>query len=202
VRRRPVAAILALGLLATACGATTPSAPPASGLAASATPSESRSPSAATPAPVDDSVAVDASLLDVLPTTVAGAERQDDSETAADIAASGGLAGDIDAVAVALYVAGEDYAVVTVVRPQPGVVDEAWFRDWRDTFDAGVCAQAGGVATGRSEIPIDDRTVHRSTCVGGVVIHHVHLPESDRLISIQGAGPADLGRAILDDLTE
>ena len=89
-----------------------------------------------------------------------------------------------------------------MVRPREGVVDDAWFRDWRDTFDEGVCQQAGGVATGRSEIPIDERTVHRSTCVGGVVIHHVYLPEADRLISIQGAGTTDLGRAILEDLTE
>ena len=198
--RRRIATILALGLLVTAC-ATTESTPSAPSLPASATTTESPS-ALGTPAPVDGAVAVDASLLDVLPTTAAGVERRDDPETAADIAASDGLADDIDAVAVALYIADDDYAVATVVRPHPGVVDDAWFRDWRDTFDAGVCEQAGGVSTGRSEIPIDERTVHRSTCVGGVVIHHVYLPEAERLISIQGAGSSDLGRAILDDLTE
>jgi hypothetical protein len=200
VRRRRVATILALGLLVTACG-TIQSTPSASSVAASATPSQPPT-MLGTPVPSDDSVAVDASLLDVLPTSAADVERRDDPETAADIAASDGLAADIDAVAVALYIADDDYAVATVVRPQEGVVDDAWFRDWRDTFDAGVCEQAGGVETGRSEIKIDERTVHRSTCVGGVVIHHVYLPEAERLISIQGAGSADLGRAILDDLTE
>jgi hypothetical protein len=200
VRRRRVATILALGLLVTACG-TIQSTPSASSVAASATPSQPPT-MLGTPVPADDSVAVDASLLDVLPTSAADVERRDDPETAADIAASDGLAADIDAVAVALYIADDDYAVATVVRPQEGVVDDAWFRDWRDTFDAGVCEQAGGVETGRSEIKIDERTVHRSTCVGGVVIHHVYVPGAERLISIQGAGSADLGRSILDDLTE
>ena len=200
MRRRRVATVIALGLIVAAC-ATTESTPSATSLPASAAPSELPS-MLGTPVPADDSVAVDGSLLDVLPTTAAGVARRDDPETAADIAASDGLAADIDAVAVALYIADDDYAVATVVRPHEGVVDDAWFRDWRDTFDAGVCEQAGGVSTGRSEIPIDERTVHRSTCVGGVVIHHVYLPEAERLISIQGAGSVDLGRAILHDLTE
>ena len=55
---------------------------------------------------------------------------------------------------------------------------------------------------GRSEFEVDGRTVHRSTCAGGVVIHHVRLADPDRIVSIQGAGPSDLGRAIVDDLTE
>ncbi len=174
---------------------------PAATDGASATPTARPSATAAT-------IEVRPALLGHLPPTVLGVERRDDPTTATQIASDVALSASIDAIAVSLYVAplasdGEtDYAVATVVHVRPGTFDEGWFRDWRDSFDAGVCAQAGGVATGRSEIPVDGRTVHRSTCVGAVVIHHVHLASPDVVVSVQGAGPADLGRSIVDELAE
>ena len=55
---------------------------------------------------------------------------------------------------------------------------------------------------GRSEVEIEGRTVHRSTCAGGVVIHHVHLDDEDVLVSVQGSGPADLGRRVVAAVKE
>ena len=151
---------------------------------------------------------VDATLLDVLPEDLDGIERRADAESAAEIAATPELVSDLRAIAVAIYVgpiasdAAGDYAVATVVRLHDGVFDDAWFRTWRDSFDAGVCEQAGGVDPGRSEVEIEGRTVHRSTCAGGVVIHHVHLDDEQVLVSVQGSGPADLGRRVVAAVKE
>jgi hypothetical protein len=153
-------------------------------------------------------VVVDPALLEVLPAEIDGIERRADAESAAEIAATPELASDVRAMAVAIYVgplatdAAGDYAVATVVRLQDGVFDEAWFRAWRDSFDAGVCEQAGGVEAGRSELEIEGRTVHRSRCAGGVVIHHVHLADEGVLVSVQGSGPADLGRRVVAAVKE
>ncbi len=151
---------------------------------------------------------MDDTLLEVLPADLDGIVRRSDPETAVEIAASSDLASSVSGLAVAIYVGPlatdttGDYAVATVARLRDGVFDEAWFRAWRDAFDAGVCEQAGGVEPGRSEIEIAGRTVHRSTCVGGVVIHHVHLEDQDLVVSVQSAGPADLGGRVVGAVKE
>lgn len=201
---------LALALLVAACGSPPPS------LEAPPSPSSPATPGTGTAAPTptatpatSPSLVVDATLLDQLPADLDGVARQADPETAADIAADGALAEDAEALAVALYVGplpsddtALDYAVATVVRTRPGVADAAWFRSWRETFDAGVCEQAGGVDPGRSEFELDGRTVHRSTCRGGVTIYHVLSPATGVVVSIQGGGDGELGRAIVEDLAE
>jgi hypothetical protein len=101
---------------------------------------------------------------------------------------------------VAIYPSLENYAVVTVARLRPGVFDQDWFRDWRETFNEGVCVQAGGVDPGHSEIELAGRQVFRSTCTGGVVLHHVWLPDTRSIVSIQGAGPIDFGRRVIESL--
>jgi hypothetical protein len=199
-RARTVVVALVVGILATGC-ATTPS--PAPSTPSSPDPATSFPlPTLATPQTAPGAVVVDAGLLDLLPATVAGIDRLDDLETATEIAASGALAGSVAALATALYAGADDYATVSIVRPSAGVFDAAWFRDWRDTFDAGVCEQAGGVDTGRSEVDIAGRTTHRATCAGGVVILHQYLPGRDVVVSVQGAGPGGLGEQILAELEE
>ena len=65
----------------------------------------------------------------------------------------------------------------------PGVFDEPTFRSWRDTFDEGVCLQAGGVG-GHAETQIAGRTVYIGTCTGGVTTYHVRLAERNAIVSI------------------
>lgn len=184
---------------------TTPSTTPPSPPSAGPTSSPSPPPSLASSSP---GIAVDATLLDLLPADIDGIERRADAESAAEIAATPELVSDVRAIAVAIYVGPlatdtpGDYAVATVARLQDGVFDDAWFRTWRDSFDAGVCEQAGGVEAGRSEVEIEGRTVHRSACVGGVVIHHVHLDDAGIVVSVQGSGPADLGRRVVAAVKE
>ena len=60
-----------------------------------------------------------------------------------------------------------DYVVVTVARLQPGLFGDLFYRGWRDTFDAAVCDQAGGVE-GHAEAEIAGRQTFIRTCVGGV----------------------------------
>lgn len=202
-----VLVVVSLALGACAPGGASPTAPPTA--APTADPSPTVVPtSAGTPAAsatAGGAVAVDGTLLDLLPASIDGAGRTDDAETGAEIAAEldadGGLAADLEAVAVALYAAAEDYAVVTVTRLRPGRFDAAYFRDWRDTFDAAVCDQAGGV-DGRAEAPIAGRTAYIGTCVGGVRTYHVHLASPDRLVSLQALGPGRYGERILAGLTE
>lgn len=135
-----------------------------------------------------------------MPASIEGIELTPDAETAAEIATTIDREAGVEGIAVAIYPSLEDYAVVTVARLRPAVFDEEWFRDWRETFDAGVCQQAGGVDPGHSEIEVAGRQVFRSTCVGGVVMHHLWLPETQSIVSIQGAGALDLGRRIIESL--
>jgi hypothetical protein len=161
-----------------------------------------RSPAPTSSAPssaVAGGTIVDPSLLDRLPASVETVALTPDSATAAEIAATIDTTG-VEAIAVAIYPSVEDYAVVTVARLRGDVFNEDWFRDWRETFDEGVCQQAGGVDPGHSEIDLGGRHVFRSTCVGGVAIHHLWLAESRSIVSIQGAGPLDLGRRVLERL--
>ena len=205
MRARPAVLAAIVAAVAVGCGGTpsiTPAATPRPSVAPaspSAAVSPGTMPSATMP---DDTVLVDPLLLDVLPRTAGGAERRPDEASAAELAATPDLRGVVNTLALALYIDGDDYAVASVIRPRPEIATDLWFRSWRDDFDAGVCAQAGGVDPGHSQFDVDGRTVYRSTCAGGVTIYHVKLEAPARVVSIQGAGGTDLGRAIVDDLTE
>jgi hypothetical protein len=195
-------AVLVIAVVLAACSPLTsaPSAAPTAPSGDPPTPSLVASPLASVVA-----VGVDGSLLDILPARIDGAALTPDAETAAGIAAdvSGdpSLAGDLDALAVGLYAGRDDYAVVTITRLRQGPFGEDYFRDWRDSFDEAVCAQAGGV-DGHAEAPIGGRTTYIGTCVGGVRTYHVRLAGPDRIVSLQALGDARYGEQIVAGLTE
>ncbi|MFP5342025.1 MAG: hypothetical protein ACLGIJ_03730 [Candidatus Limnocylindria bacterium] len=202
----PAAAVAAVAtaLLVLGCGLDAPN--PTVSPSASPDQGVTPSPDVAPPTtPSAGSVLVDPRLLDLLPATIDDVARIDDPDTGAEIAGElagdAGLADDIEAVGVALYAGAADYAVVTVTRLRPGRFDDAYFRDWRDTFDAAVCDQAGGV-DGRAEAPIAGRTAYIGTCAGGVRTYHVHLSGPERLVSLQALGEGRFGERILGGLTE
>jgi len=206
-------ALAGLAAIAVACGPATASvrvpvatipqlasstaAPPASGAAVSPTPEPTGAPA----------IAVDPSLLTLLPGDVAGITLQPDAETAAEIATDPSLKAALQSIAVAAAFAPQasgtlaDYAVATVVRLRPGVFDDAWFRDWRDSFDEGVCGQAGGVS-GHAEATMDGRPVFIGTCAGDVHTWHVYLPREDVVVSTQGIGNGRFGERIIDGITQ
>ena len=195
MRVAPGILAVALGLITVACGGPAPSAsaPP---------PSPVPLPTVATPVIVPASVVVDASLLDALPASIAGIDLVADDETAAEIAAGPGLADSVASIAVGLY-AGvgpspeEDLAIVNVVTLRDGVFDDAFFRSWRETYDAAACEPAGGVAVGAAEAEIDGRTVFIGTCVNGGHTYHVHLDDPERLLAITAFGDDRLGEQVV-----
>ena len=138
---RAAAAVVALTIL-TAAGCT-PTPPPASPTPSATPPTTAASPVGTAPGPSPSSAAgaaqVDPTLLDVLPAEIEGQPLRPDEETAAGIE---GLPTEVEAIAIGLYVqpgtsTADDLAIVNVVRLQPGVFDEAWFRSWRTTYDEG-----------------------------------------------------------------
>ena len=156
---------------------------------------------------VAPAIAVDDTLVELLPNDVGGVPLTGDPATAAEIAVDPSLIGFVAAVAVAAAFAPAptegvgDYVVVTLARLEPGVFDDAFFRDWRDTFDDAVCAQAGGVA-GHAEAEIAAHRTYITTCAGGVRTYHVHLDSSDVIVSMQAVGDGRFGERVVEGLTE
>lgn len=205
---RPVVALLALAVLAAACIPASFSPPPRP------MPTTTPAPAATDPAPdptasgeTASSVRVDPALLDLLPTEIDGVPLTADAATAGEIATDGSVAPFIDAIAVATAFGplatdgAADYAVVTLAHLRPGVFGSAFHRGWRDTFDAAVCEQAGGV-DGNAEAEIAGHRTFIGTCAGGVRTYHVHLPGPDVLVSLQSAGERRFGEQIVAGLTE
>jgi hypothetical protein len=152
-------------------------------------------------------VVVDPTLLRVLPDAVVGVAMTPDLETAAEIAAEPAIAPFVEALALATAVGPpatdtvSDYVVVTVARLRRGIFGPAFFRGWRDTFDAAVCEQAGGV-DGHAETTIAGHETFIGTCVGGVHTYHVHLPADDIVVSMQGLGDGRFGERVVETLRE
>jgi hypothetical protein len=151
------------------------------------------------------SVAVDPSLLSILPPDVAGAPMKPAPETAAQIAADPSLASEVEAVAVALAVsagssAAEDLVIASVVRLQPDIFDETFFRGWRDTYDTAACEPAGGVR-GNAESEIDGRQVFIGSCNSGVLTYHLRYGE-DVIVSLTSVGEQRFGEQVVQNLGE
>ncbi len=206
MRRQIGAFAIAASVLAMAgCETTTPPTTPPTEPSAPASPTGSVTASAR--AAGAGTIVVDDTLIALLPTEVGGVALTADAATAADIATDPALAGAVAGVAVATAFGAEptdtgpDYVVVTLARLEPGVFDEAFFRDWRDSFDGAVCEQAGGV-DGHAETEIAAHPTFIGTCVGGVRTYHVYLPASDVVVSMQGSGEGRYGERVIEGLTE
>jgi hypothetical protein len=204
VTRRALAGVVIAIAITAACipprpSPTTPAATPApSPTPAAASPTDVLSPGAA--------VAVDPALLELLPDAVAGAPLEPDEATAAEIAREPSIAPFVSALAIAAAFRPQrtdtvgDYVVVTVARVKPGLFGDLFYRGWRDTFDAAVCEQAGGVA-GHAEAEIAGRQTFIGTCAGGVHTYHVHLPDQDVIVSMQAVGDGRFGERVVEGLT-
>lgn len=217
MRRRHATAILATfgiaALLIAGCGEPTVPTPAGSGdlvpspSSMSPVASPTLDPDIAPPSPPAGAATVDSALLDVLPDAIDGVPLTPDEETAALIAADPTTDAAIERLAVGVYVdpsdsVETDVAVVSVVGLAPGTFDEAWFRAWRDTYDAAACEVAGGLAAAGAESTIADHDTFIGTCQGGVHTYHVHLPDPDRVVAITAVGPARFGERVVAGLEE
>lgn len=181
--------------------------PAASPSAAVATGTPTATPARTAAPPTFGVIEVEGSLLDLLPANVDGVPLTPDPQTAAQLALDPDLADVLASVAIAAVFgpiatdATGDYAVATVARLRPDVFSDAFFRDWRDSFDAAVCDQAGGVA-GHAESVIGGHPVWIGTCAGGVHTYHATLGDGEVIVSLQSAGDRRYGEQVVAGLTE
>ena len=196
-------AIIVALLAAVACGIARPPSPsPSAGEASpeSIGPVSAASLSPSTIAPALPAT-VDAALLEVLPASVDGLERQTDSALDAELASDPQLASAADSFATAVYVdpASGLFAYASVVELKDGVFGEAFYRDWRTTFDEGACSQAGGVG-GNAEAAIGGHRTFIGTCAGGLRTYHTYLEGKGLLVSISAPDQRRLGERVIEGL--
>jgi len=190
--RRLAVAFVVVAVTLAACGPSTATpTPPPSPIG---TPAASPSPSAG-----QDLAIVDRALLDYLPADVDGVAIEVSPETEDALRSDPLLAEVSVGYAAAFAVAADEWVVALVVRMRPGLLDDARYRDWRETFDAGVCEQAGGVSR-TAETEIGGRAVYVATCAGGVRTYHVMLESDAVLISAQAVGERRLGERLVENL--
>ena len=150
-------------------------------------------------------VTIDDSLLAILPASVKGVPLVANAEGEAHDLTDPALAGEASALAAALAidVGTGDFAYASVVRLRPGVFSDAYFQSWRETFDAGACSQAGGVAGSSAEATIGGHQTFIGHCVGGILTYHVHVlavPSGDLIVSISSQGTQRLGQLVVEGL--
>jgi hypothetical protein len=148
-------------------------------------------------------VAIDPSLLDHLPAQVDGLDVMRSPEYDALAVADPAVVAYGEGIATAIVAdpASEAFATVTIVRFRPGVLNDGRFRDWRDSFDLGVCERAGGV-TGNAEASIGGRLTYIGTCGEGVHTYHVRLDDSRVLVSVSALGDRRLGELLVQQLRD
>jgi hypothetical protein len=198
------------------CGTPQPSGSPATAspiassspsLPPTASPSAGGSSSLAIPASLPPAVTVDPGLLEVFPAAVDGVTLEPDPATAAQIAADPLLAESALSIAVAVAVApgpsdsggSGDLAVASVIRLRPDIFDEAFYQEWRDTYDNAACEVADGVLSD-SNTTIANRLVYEARCAGGAETFHTYLVDQGFIVSITGTGERRLGERIMAGL--
>jgi len=205
---RPAGVLLLLALAVAACGATLPSPPPTHaatpvGPPATLPPPETSPPStpAVTSAPPSSGAAVvrDDSLLAILPADIDGAPVTVEEDSFAEAAADVAFSGNVDRAAFAVVTTPTDLASGVVAQLRDGVFDDGFFADWRETYNEGACAQAGGVAT-NAETTLAGRTVYITTCAGGMLVYHTYLEERDAIVSLFSLGEGRFGERLIRGL--
>jgi hypothetical protein len=195
--------VVALALAGCGSAAVSPTVAPARSAPASAAPAAS-TPSPPTSADSSSpgtaaSVVLDASLLGVLPPDIGGVAIQLEPDALTTALADPDFARNVEAAAFAVAVDAGDLASGVVARLRPRVYTEALFRDWRDTYNAGACGQAGGVA-GNAQAELGGRTVYIATCVGDLRVYHAYLPDRGVIVSLLSIGPRRFGEQLMGGL--
>lgn len=201
-----LAAVLAAAVLA-ACSTDASSTPRTTGqtagpvaTASAVTPATFGPPPS--PTPNDGGpVVLDDTLLEILPAEVGSAPVKEDLDAAALALSDPALdqvATAIDA-GVAFDGGNGDLVLALVVRLKPGAFGDELFRQWRDSYDDGACAQSGGVV-GHAEADIGGRSTYVTSCVEGMHTYHVWLQDQGLLISASSIGDGRFGERLVEGL--
>lgn len=208
-----VASVAVAGVVAIGCTPTQPTpapsdTPSASPAASTSVPPVTSSADVASPSGPDDSgpplpagVTVDPGLLEVLPAEIDGVPLEPDPTTADEVSRDPLLGESALSIAVALAAApgtfdNENFAVASVIRLRPDVFDEAFYQEWRDTYNEGACEVADGVES-EQQTDIGGRQTYVGTCVGGAETYHTYLVDQGFLVSVTATGERRFGELII-----
>ncbi len=155
------------------------------------------------PTPPDETtpVSLDNTLLAYLPSAVADVpvtESIDEATQALNDPALPKIATAMD-LGVAVDAGSGNLVSAWVVRLRTDKFTDAIYQQWRDSYDEGACAGAGGVV-GRAEATIDERTVYITSCTASVRAYHVWLQDPGILISASAIGDGKFGELLMDNL--
>ncbi|MHB8891776.1 MAG: hypothetical protein ACYC65_06995 [Candidatus Limnocylindrales bacterium] len=204
----------AMLLLAAGCGNADPSAPVASAMPVglqtagpSATASAAPSPEPTASVPPGQSsgipgadVVMDPSLLEILPPAIGSARVEVEPASFGEAVTDPSFVANVDGAVFAIVTEGEDLASGVVAHLRPDVYSEAFYRDWRDSYDEGACAQAGGVRA-RAEVGIEgDRPMYVTTCAEDLRVYHAYVPEREVIVSLFSLGERRFGEQLMTDL--
>ncbi len=199
-----VAVILSAACALTGCGPSvipSPSARGGSPSASAVSPTQGATAGDAPSPGATGAIAIDKTLLDVLPASVDGLPMTESPEAEASAFGDPQLARVGTAIVAGIAVDGTtgEFAYAAVVRLKPGAMNDTVFRDWRDSYDEGACSQANGVS-GNAQAQMDGRTVYIGTCAGGVRTYHVWLEAQLLLVSASAVGDRRLGEILMNTL--
>ena len=155
-----------------------------------------------TVAPLPTGVAApveDATLLSILPSSIAGVPVATEPGAFARALGDSTFVASVAAAAFGTAYQGTDLGSGMVARLRPDVYSDAFFRAWRDSYDAGACTGSGGIA-GNAQAPLGGRTVYITSCNGDLRTYHVWLPERGALISLFSTGSRRFGEQLMSGL--
>jgi len=220
------AAVVATGLVVAGCGKAEVSLPPAAATqvtapaasvqpatpapqspasASASAPAGSASAALPSPSPGRQSAApgtgvvMDPALLQILPAAIGTATVSIEPDSFAEAVQDPSFVANVDSAAFAVVTEGEDLASGVVAHLRPDVYSDAFFRDWRDSYDEGACGQAGGVAA-HAETTLGDRPAFITTCAGGLRVYHAYVPEREVIVSVFSLGEGRFGEQLLAGL--
>ncbi|HEY5628189.1 MAG TPA: hypothetical protein VIR16_01645, partial [Candidatus Limnocylindrales bacterium] len=124
--------------------------------------------------PSGAAVALDPSLLALLPSTVGGVPLTQEPGSFGEAITDASFVASIDRAAFPIAVSGADLASGVVAHVRPGVYSDKMFADWRSSYEEGACAQASGVVA-HAEQTIGGRTTYVTTCGGGLRVYQTYL---------------------------
>ena len=200
-----LAALLLVGACASGTATPSPAAssPDATSSAApvaTATPATPAAPTPVpTPLPSGLAVALDNSLLAILPASIAGTQVTSEASSFADAMKDPSFIANVDRAAFAVAVNGNDLASGVIAHLRAGVFSDAFWQDWRDTYDEGACAQAGGVLA-HATMTLGSRDIFVTTCAGGLRVYHAWLPGPGVIVSLFSVGNGRFGDLLMEGL--
>jgi hypothetical protein len=215
-------ALAVIAVLVTACGSTAPTTIPTTPTTIPTTP-PTATPSPTVPSTPGATLSVspsgppsfspspgssgqltfDESLLSVLPADIDGLGFEPDPDALADLDAETlGQAADRVAFAVISDVESGELAVTSILHLRDGAFGDAFFRSYRDSYDAAACEPVGG-KSGNAEAQIGGHETFIGTCGSGTHTYHVYLPDQRTIVSVVSVGEIrKFGERIVEGLQD